>query len=267
MELTVNGRRVFAATGGRLFDRAHPAVVFVHGAGCDHTVWQLQSRWFAWHGYAVLAVDLPGHGRSEGPGLQSIGDMRSWIGDLLDAAELEGADLIGHSMGGAIAVEAAAALPKRVTRLALLGTAASIPVHKDLLAAARDEPERAYRIMTGWAHGTEAKIGGHPAPGLWMSGGTLALLARNAPGILYSDLAACAEWHTGTEAAAKVQCPALIVVAANDIMVPAKSGRILAELVRDSRTVTIERCGHMLPVEAPDQTLNALIAFFGRADA
>ena len=100
-------------------------------------------------------------------------------------------------MGAAIALEAAAALGARISRIALIGTASSIPVHKDLLAGAREEPQRACRrMMTAWAHGTGAKMGGNPAPGMWMTGGTLALFARNQPGVLAVDLDACTTWKS-----------------------------------------------------------------------
>jgi pimeloyl-ACP methyl ester carboxylesterase len=267
MQLTVDSRKVYAATGGRPFDPARLAAVFLHGAGCDHTVWQLPARWFAWHGFSVLAVDLPGHGRSEGAPLATIPDLAQWVGRVLDAAGVEKATLIGHSMGGAIALEAAAAFAPRMAGIALIGTAGSISVHKDLLAAARETPERAYRMMTAWAHGTGAKIGGHPVPGLWMTGGTMALFARNAPGVLHTDLSACAAWKSGADAARKVKCPALVVIAANDIMTSPKAGAELARLVAGSRTVTIPDCGHMLLAEAPDAVLDALISFATAAKA
>jgi pimeloyl-ACP methyl ester carboxylesterase len=262
MDLKVDGRRVYAATGGRAFDPAKPAVLFVHGAGMDHTVWQLQARWFAWHGYSVLAVDLPGHGRSEGPPLGSVPEMAQWLGRAMDAAGIREGAVVGHSMGGAIALEAAAALPERIARLALLGTAAAIPVNADLLTAAREAPERAYRMMTAWSHGHAAKMGGHPVPGLWMTGGTLALFARNRPDVLYTDLSACAAWTSGPDAAGRVRCPALVVIAANDIMTPPRNGAELARLIGGSRTVTLPDCGHMLLAEQPDATLDALIGFF-----
>jgi pimeloyl-ACP methyl ester carboxylesterase len=267
MDLKVDGRKVHAATGGRPFESGKPAVVFLHGAGCDHTVWQLPARWLAWHGHAALAVDLPGHGRSEGPPLASIGDMGRWVGALLDAAGVRQAALVGHSMGAAAALEAAVLMPERVTRMGLVGTAAAIPVHRDLLAAAKEEPERAYQMMTAWAHGTAAKLGGHPVPGLWMTGGTLALFARNRPGVLHADLEACHAWKSGPEAARKVRCPALVIIAANDIMTPAKAGQELARLVADSRSITVQNCGHMLPAEAPDAVLDALIDFFAPISA
>jgi pimeloyl-ACP methyl ester carboxylesterase len=267
MELKVDERRVYAATGGRPFDATKPVANFLHGAGMDHTVWQLPARWFAWHGHSVLAVDLPGHGRSEGSALDSIAELAQWLGRVMDAAGLERAGLVGHSMGGAAALEAAAALPDRVARIALLGTAASIPVTAALLEAAREAPERAYLMMTAWSHGFAAKIGGHPVPGLWMTGGTHALFARNAPGVLHTDLAACAAWSTGADAARGVRCPALVVLAANDVMTPRRNGEALARLIPGSRTVTVAECGHMLVAEQPDATLDALIEFFAPAEA
>jgi pimeloyl-ACP methyl ester carboxylesterase len=267
MELKVDGKRVFAATGGRPFDRGKPAILFLHGAGMDHSVWQLPARWFAWHGYSALAVDLPGHGRSEGPPLTAVTDLAQWLARLLDATGIEQAALVGHSMGAAIALETAAALGRRIVRLGLLGTAATIPVNEALLAAAREEPQRAYRMMTAWAHDTSAKLGGHPVPGLWMTGGTMALLARNQTGVLAADLAACHAWASGPEAVRKVGVPALVVVAGNDIMTPPKMGQELGRLLAGSRTVTIPNCGHMLLAEAPDAVLDALIDFFALTEA
>jgi pimeloyl-ACP methyl ester carboxylesterase len=99
MEIAVDGKAVFAATGGRSFDPALPSLAFVHGAAMDHTVWALQTRYFAHHGRNVLAVDLPGHGRSDGPALDSIGALADWLARLLDALGVERAALAGHSMG------------------------------------------------------------------------------------------------------------------------------------------------------------------------
>jgi pimeloyl-ACP methyl ester carboxylesterase len=88
------------------------------------------------------------------------------------------------------------------------------------------------------------------------------LLARNAPGVLASDLAACASWSTGAAAGARVRCPTLIVLAANDIMTPARNGAELARLIPDSRMITVPDCGHMLVAEQPDAVLDALKGLF-----
>jgi pimeloyl-ACP methyl ester carboxylesterase len=265
MQLKVDGRQVYAATGGRTFDAGKPAIVFLHGAGLDHTVWQLPARSFAWHGHCVLAPDLPGHGRSEGPPLGSVAAMATWVSRLLEAAGVRNTALVGHSMGGAIALEAAASLGDRVTGVALLGAAAAIPVHRDLLAAAREQPDIAYRMMTAWAFGARARMGGNPAPGLWMTGAAMALFARNAAGVLFTDLDACNAWKTGVDAARKLVCPALVLLGSQDIMTPTRNGRELAAMIAGSRTVTIPDCGHMMTAEAPDAVLDALIGFFARS--
>src|SRR5580700_8858427 len=136
MQLSVNGIETFVATGGREFDSSLPTVVLLHGAGFDHTAWALHSRWFAHHGYGVLAPDLPGHGRSSGAPLSTIAEMADWTASLLDAAGVATARLIGHSMGSLVALETAARHPARVSALSLIGTAAIMTVGPDLLGAA-----------------------------------------------------------------------------------------------------------------------------------
>src|SRR5262249_28826752 len=135
-----------------------------------------------------------------------------------------------------------------------------------LLAAAKDAPEQAHQMITGWALGPRAKVGGNPAPGMWMSGGSMALLARNRPGTLHAAFAACNRWKSGPEAAARVRCPALLIIGASDSMTPPKIGRQLAEKLGDARTVIIPNSGHMMMAEAPDAVLDALIEFFAPAD-
>lgn len=265
MDLLVNGRKVYAATGGKSFDASKPSIVFIHGAGLDHTCWQLQSRWFAWHGWSVLAVDLPAHGRSEGPPLASVTAMSDWILAVLDAAKVATAALVGHSMGAVIALETAARAPGRITGLALLGVSSAMPVHPTLLAAARDEPARAYDMMTGWCFANAAKIGGNKAPGLWMTGGTRALLGAGREGALAADLAACSAWDTAKPSAERVKVPTLLVLGASDVMTPARKGQELARMLTNAKTVTIAGSGHVMMQEAPDATLDALIEHFSRA--
>ncbi|MGE5513003.1 MAG: alpha/beta fold hydrolase [Bacteroidota bacterium] len=263
MLLEVDGQRVFAATGGRPFDPQRPAVIFIHGAGLDHVCWQLQSRWFAWHGWSALAVDLPGHGSSGGTPLPSIGAMSDWVVRLMSAAGVARAALVGHSMGAAIALETAARAPERTSHLALLGISSSMPVHPALLAAARDEPDKAYDMMTGWCHSADAKLGGHPAPGLWMTGGSRALLGHSRPGVLASDLAACNAWTSAPDAARQVECPTSFILAAADVMTPPKKGAELAALIAGAKTTLLPQCGHIMMAEAPDAVLDALIAHLG----
>src|SRR5689334_11441084 len=162
----------------------------------DHIVWALPAR-----GRAALAIDLPGHGRSEGPALGSIAGMAGWLIRFLDAAGLKEAALIGHSMGSLIALEAAATAPSRVRKLAMLGVAARMPVHPDLLKAAIDDRPHAADLIVSWAHGPAGHFGGNPAPGLWRLGGAQRLLNQADEGVLASDLAACDAYDTAASAA------------------------------------------------------------------
>ena len=205
MNLTVDGKAVFAATGGRGFDPALPAVVFVHGAGTDHTVWALQTRFFAYHGRGVLALDLPGHGRSEGPAPGSLPEIADWLVRVLDAAGLEQAALAGHSMGAPAALDCAGRHGGRMRALALLGVAPKMPVHPDLLAAAEADDHLAFDLVTSWAHGPSGHLGGARAPGLWLMGGGERLLEQAQPGVLYRDLAACNAYRNASERAAALE--------------------------------------------------------------
>jgi pimeloyl-ACP methyl ester carboxylesterase len=260
MELVVDGRKVFAATGGQPFDAGLPAVIFIHGAGMDHTLWQLQSRYLAHHGHGVLAVDLPGHGRSEGPGLDSIGAHADWLAVLISVAGIARTALVGHSMGALIALEAAARHPEKVGALALLGAAATMPVHPDLLAAAARGEPIANELIVAWGYGKPAHLGAHRAPGIWMLGGGRRLLEHTPAGALARDLAACNAYKGANAAAARIACPTLLILGALDRMTPAKSGRALAAAIRDARCLVLPGCGHIMMVERPDAVLDALRA-------
>ncbi len=259
MEISVDNKAVFAATGGQPFDPAQPAIVFLHGAGMDHTVWALQTRYFAYRGRGVLAVDLPGHGRSEGPALASIGDMADWMVRLLDAAEVKSAALVGHSMGSLIALDVAARHGGRVSALALLATSVPMPVTGPLLDAAEADDHAAFDMITLWGYSRDGQVGGNRAPGLWMTGEGLRLLERSPPGVLHGDLKACADYADGLASAATIVCPVLLVLGARDAMTPARAAKPLAEAIPGARTTVLDGCGHMMMTEQPDQVLDALI--------
>jgi len=260
MFLTVAGHRVFAATGGQTFDPARPVVVFLHGAGMDHTVWSLQSRWFAHHGRAVLVLDLPGHGRSEGPPLDSIETAADWTLAAMDAAGVGVAALIGHSMGALVALEAAARRPDRVRGLALVGAAPAMPVHPKLLDAAAADDHAAIDMVVLWGHGGGARLGGHRAPGLWMVGGAVRLLERAPSGVLHADLAACNAYGGATAASGRITAPTLVLSGNDDRMTPARQGRKLAEMVDGAAFRSLPDCGHMIMLEKPDAALDALVS-------
>lgn len=258
MNLTVADKRVFVSTGGREFDPVHPTLVFLHGAGMDHTEWMLQARFFAHHGRGVLAVDLPGHGRSADPAFRTIPALAAWVLQLLDAAKVQRAALVGHSMGALIALETAARSPGRVWALGLLGVATEMPVHPDLQKAAEANEHIAVELVASWAFGRRAHLGGARAPGTWMLGSGVRLLERAPAGALAAGLAACNAYGGALEAAAQVTCPTLLLLGEIDRMTPPAAARDLATRFSDARTVILPRAGHMMMVEQPDATIEAL---------
>ena len=259
MQLSVNGIDSFVATGGRQFDSSQPTLVLLHGAGFDHTTWALHSRWFAHHGYGVLAPDLPGHGRSSGAPLSTIAEMADWTAALLDAAGAAKAWLVGHSMGSLIALETAARHPAKVSALGLIGTAATMTVGPDLLKAAEANEHGAVDMVSIWGLGYQAELGGSLAPGLWMHGGAQRVLEQSRPGVLFNDLAACNAYQGALAAAARITVPTTLILGERDMMTPAKAGRVLAAALPNSRTVVLRGAGHMMMVERPDEVLAALI--------
>jgi pimeloyl-ACP methyl ester carboxylesterase len=261
MELRIGGRRVFAATGGGSFDPARPTIVFLHGAGMDHTIWALQTRWFAHHGRNVLALDLPGHGRSDGPSLPDIGAMADCVLAVIEAAGAARAALIGHSMGALVALEAAARGAGRIAALALLGLAPLMPVHPDLLAAAARGEHGAIDLMVTWALGRQAQLGANEAPGLWLTGAAMRLLERAAPVSLAGDLAACDAYKGAAEAAKRAGCKMLFLLGEDDRMTPAAKAVAFARDLPETRCVVLPRVGHMMMVESPSGTLGALRKF------
>ncbi|HUH94156.1 MAG TPA: alpha/beta hydrolase [Casimicrobiaceae bacterium] len=261
MRINVAGRGAYAYTGSRDFDPSLPTLAFVHGAANDHSVWALQSRYFAHHGWNVVAVDLPGHGRTGGEPLATVPAVADWLVSLLDALRVERAALVGHSMGALATLHAAAGHPDRVTRLALLGASAPMPVGGVLLEAARRDDHLALELITGWSYSPSDQLGGNPMPGLWMTGNGLRLMERSRPGELYADLKACHEYADGLGAAARVRCPTLVVIGERDQMVPPQNAAGLIGALADRRVVRLRDCGHSLMLEAPDAVLDALREF------
>lgn len=259
MYLTVNNQRIFVYTGNRPLRPEQPAVMFIHGAANDHSVWALQSRYFAHHGRNVLAVDLPGHGRSGGKPLASIAGIADWAPKLLDAAGVSQAALAGHSMGALAVLEAAARHPSRVRAIALLGVSVPMPVADALLDAAKTNDHVALDMLNTWGHGSPAAA--NPNPGAWMPGDYLRLLERAAPGVLYNDLMACNDYADGLESAGKVRCPVLVIQARHDLMTPLRNAKDLLAALPEVRCAILDDCGHCMTTEQPKRVLDALTGF------
>ena len=260
MHLDVNGKHVYAYTGTKPFIPSQRSVIFIHGAANDHSVWALQSRYFAYHGLNVLALDLPGHGRSPGPALSTIEELAAWVIRVLDAVGAPKAALVGHSMGSLIALETAARHPDRVEKLALVCTAFPMKVSDELLGTARERDHAALEMINVWSHSAAGQTGGNRVPGQWIMGGSMRLLERTAEP-LYSDFNACNQYTAGAQSAAKVTCPVLMITGSRDLMTPPRAAKALAEKLSNLKSATIEGSGHDLMAEQPDAVLDALISF------
>ena len=260
----VDGREAYCYTGGKRFDPAQPTAVFIHGAQNDHTVWALQSRYFAHHGFNVLAVDLPGHGRSKGEALATVEAMSGWLLAVLDAAGVASAALIGHSMGSLIALQTAYKAPQRVSHLALLGTTYPMKVSDALLEMAKTDEPAAIDMVNIWSHSSIAHKPSAPGPGSYVSNGSRRLMQRlsaiNPRQLFYTGFAACNTYANGEAAAASVRCPTLFVFGSQDMMTPPRSAKELTNAIGHGKIVTID-AGHALMSEQPDAVLDALFAF------
>jgi pimeloyl-ACP methyl ester carboxylesterase len=260
MEVTVDGRQVFVYTGGIELDRGRPAIVLIHGAGMDHTVWHNQTRSLAHTGLAAVAPDLPGHGRSEGAAPTSVEAMAAWTVAFLDVLGLQRTSLAGHSMGALVALEVAAAHPERVERIVLIGASGAMGVHPDLLAAAEDDLALAARFVSGWSFGGRGRMGGHPRSGTWLRAAATRLVEASPPGTLAAGLRACLA-YPGLERAVSVAAPTLVIAGTVDRMTPPEASARLAATLPDARLVELEGAGHLAMAERPREVLHLIREF------
>jgi pimeloyl-ACP methyl ester carboxylesterase len=269
MELRVNSHTVYAYTGGKAFRADQPTVVFVHGVLNDHSVWILQSRYLANHGWNVLAVDLPGHMRSTGPCPTRVEEAADWVAAVLDAAGLEQAAVVGHSWGSLIALETAARHPKRVSHLIMVGTAFPMKVSEVLLRDSMDNPEAAIHLINVFSRATLCAPPSALGPGTWVFGAARALnrrVLRSNPSeaIFHIGFKACNDYANGLEAMAQVQCPVLFIHGEQDQMTPPRSAKTLVDTAKAKtpkvHEVTVP-CGHHQMFESPRETLKAMCDF------
>lgn len=266
MELLVNGAKTYCYTGGKAFNAAQPTVVFIHGVLGDHSVWALQSRYLAHHGWNVLAVDLPGHCRSGGEAPASVEAAADFVAALLDAAGVQQAALVGHSWGSLIALEAAARLKERASHLVLVGTAAPMKVSPALIEASLHAPEKAMRMVHVFSRSTLAPPSG---AGFWVYGAGLALGRRvlrsnREVNVFHRGFVACDSYANGEAAIAQIACPVLFVLGAQDQMTPPKAAQGLVKAARSAGKavqITTVPVGHNQMSEAPDETLLAIRDF------
>jgi pimeloyl-ACP methyl ester carboxylesterase len=285
----VNGHSVYYGTGSGSATQDAPVVVFIHGAGFEHSVWVMPARFFARHGFRVVALDLPAHGRSEGEALTSIEAMALWVVELLRTLEIEQAAVVGHSMGSLVAMTLAALHPQYVKKLVLLGTSAPMPVTNLLLDAAQDNHHAAIDMANAWSHSNRGARGASDNPGMSNLNSGERLLERSDAGVFYADLSACNGFASQTLSAASLRGdllrgdllrgdslggdspesgmsgrtfpPTLVITGAEDRMTPSKAGLMVAERLPEAQTCVLPGCGHAMLSEQPNGVLDALAGF------
>ncbi len=272
MWLGLEPQRIYAYTGGKAYEPGKTCFVFIHGAQNDHSVWILQSRFLANHGCVVLAIDLPGHGRSDGPALPTVEETADRIGAALAPLGTHRFVLVGHSMGSLISLEVARRIPDRVAGVALLGTASPMRVSDALLSASRDDPAAAMDMINVWSH--SASIApfsvrpGNPGPGFNVVWENLRLMQRisavNGERVLYTDFVACNRYAGGIDAARALPCPALFVLGAADSMTPPKAAQSLIDACAQRTVITLPKTGHAMMAENPEGVRRALLEKWGQ---
>jgi pimeloyl-ACP methyl ester carboxylesterase len=272
MKLTVNGATTYCYTGGKAFDAGRPTVVFIHGVLNDHSVWILQSRYLANHGWNVLAVDLPGHCRSAGEAPETVEQAADFIAALLDAAGVQRAALVGHSWGSLIALETASRLNERISHLVLVGTAYPMKVSQALLDASLNEPEKALKMINVFSRSTLAAPPSVLGPGTWVYGSGMALgrrvLASNkSVNVFHRGFQACDRYANGENAITGINCPVLFLLGGLDQMTQPKAAQGLIAKARETgkavQVITLP-VGHHQMSETPDETLFAIRDFLSR---
>ena len=269
MYLQVNGAQTYCYTGGKAFDAAKPTVIFIHGVLNDHSVWILQTRYLANHGWNVLAVDLPGHCKSGGEAPSSVEEAADFIGALLDAAGVQRAALIGHSWGSLIALEAASRLKDRVSHLVLVGTTYPMKVSPALIEASLNEPMKALTMVNVFSRSTLAAPPSALGPGTWVYGASMALgrrvLASNPKvNVFHRGFVACDTYANGEQAITAITCPVLFLLGAQDQMTQPKAAQGLIKAAQAAgKTARVEKLpvGHHQMTETPDATLFAIRDF------
>lgn len=268
MKFIINKHEVFAYTANHEIQPEKPSVIFVHGAANDHSVFALQSRYFAYHGYNAIAIDLPGHGLSGGDCLTRVEDMAAWLLQVINTLELGDVSVAGHSMGSLIALEVGNIIANQqdasdnafaLKGLILCANAYPMLVAPPLLQAADETPQLAYEMINEWSF--HKKINANPNPGVWQQTKNMRMMQRAQKGVLHTDLSACNNYQNGEVAAENTNCPVLFLCGQFDKMAPAKATLKIESLIANSSKVTLPDCGHALLAEQPVLALEAIKHF------
>ena len=258
MIFQLENKNIHASDSGQGIDTNKDTIVFLHGSGLSHTVWSLAEQFFSSINYNVLSLDLPGHGNSDGPCLDSIEKIADWMEKVFDKLKLKNLILVGHSQGCLEILEYSSRYKERLKKLVFVGGSNKMPVHPDLIELAQSGHSDAVKLMMKWGYeGSKKFIGGNPVEKIIQS-------PRDISEILAVDLNACNNYSNGSEAAKVIDLPSMLIFGELDKMVNLESGKKFSNLIKNSTTHVIKGCGHMIMIEKAFEMREKILEFLNK---
>ena len=258
MIFQIENKNIHASDAGQGIDLGKETIVFLHGSGLSHIVWSLTEQFFSNKNFNVLSFDLPGHGNSDGPCLDTIEKIADWLEQVFISLNLEKLTLVGHSQGCLEILEYASKYKNRLKKIVFIGGSNKMPVHSDLIDLAKNGDSDAVKLMMKWGYeGSKKFIGGNPVEKIIQS-------PRDIREILAVDLVACNNYKNGTDAAKSIECPSLFIFGSLDKMVNLEAGKKFSNLVKNSTVHIIEGCGHMIMIEKAFEMRDKVLEFLNK---
>ena len=255
MIFQLENKNIYASDSGQGLDKNKDTIVFLHGSGLSHIVWSLAEQFFSSKNFNVLSIDLPGHGNSDGPCLDSIEKIADWLEKVFDKLQLKNLILVGHSQGCLEILEYSSRYKERIKKLVFVGGSNKMPVHPDLIELAQNGHSDAVKLMMKWGYeGSKKFIGGNPVEKIIQS-------PRDISEILAVDLKACNNYSNGSEAAKAINLPSMLIYGELDKMVNLEAGKKFSNLIKNSTTHVIKGCGHMIMIEKAFEMRDKFLEF------
>ena len=258
MIFQLENKDIHASDSGQGIDTNKDTIVFLHGSGLSHIIWSLAEQFFSSKNYNVLSIDLPGHGNSDGPCLDSIEKIADWMEKIFDKLKLKNLILVGHSQGCLEILEYSSRYKERLKKLVFVGGSNKMPVHPDLIELAQSGHSDAVKLMMKWGYeGSKKFIGGNPVEKIIQS-------PRDISEILAVDLNACNNYSNGSEAAKVIDLPSMLIFGELDKMVNLEAGKKFSNLIKNSTTHVIKGCGHMIMIEKAFEMREKILEFLNK---
>ena len=258
MIFQLENKNIHASDSGQGIGINKDTIVFLHGSGLSHIVWSLAEQFFSSKNYNVLSIDLPGHGNSDGPCLDSVEKIADWMEKVFDKLKLKNIILVGHSQGCLEILEYSSRYKERLKKLVFVGGSNKMPVHPDLIELAQSGHSDAVKLMMKWGYeGSKKFIGGNPVEKIIQS-------PRDISEILAVDLNACNNYSNGSEAAKVIDLPSMLIFGELDKMVNLEAGKKFSNLIKNSTTHVIKGCGHMIMIEKAFEMREKILEFLNK---